>query len=152
MSIAEIVEKHGNDRENLLQILHDMQDGSGDHSLHHDAMVQLSRIMNLTVADIVGTASFYSMFSLRPRGRHVIRLCESPPCYIKGSENILLALEKRLGVSVGGTTGDGLFTLEMTSCLGVCGVAPAMMIDEAVYGNLTEEKVNGIIDGLVKAE
>ena len=151
MSIAEIVEKHGNDRENLLQILHDLQDCSGDHSLHHDAMVQLSRIMNLTVAEIVGTASFYSMFSLRPRGRHVIRLCESPPCYIKGSENILLALEKRLGVSVGGTTGDGLFTLETTSCLGVCGVAPAMMIDETVYGNLTEEKVNGIIDGLVKA-
>lgn len=151
MSIAEIVEKHGNNRENLLQILHDLQDGSGDNSLHHDAIEQLSKIMKLTVSDIVGTASFYSMFSLRPRGRHVIRLCDSPPCYIKGSENILVALEKRLGVSMGATTSDGMFTLETTSCLGVCGVAPAMMIDDVVYGNLTESKVNGILDGMSKA-
>ena len=151
MSMAEIVKKHGNHRENLLQILHDMQDKSGDNSLHHDAIMQLSQIMRIPVADIVGTATFYTMFSLRPRGRHVIRLCESPPCYIKGSENILVALEKRLGISVGATTSDGLFTLETTSCLGVCGVAPAMMIDDVVYGNLTEAKVNSILDSLVKA-
>ena len=151
MNIAEIVRENGNHRENLLQILHAVQAASGDNSLHQDALAQLARIMNLPVSELVGTASFYSMFSLQPRGRHVIRLCESPPCYIKGSENVLLALEKRLGVTLGGTTSDGRFTLETASCLGVCGVAPAMMIDDVVYGNLTGEKVNEIIDRLAPA-
>ncbi len=148
MKIAEIVDKNGNHRENLLQILHDIQDASGDNSLRQDALDELAHIMRLPVSEIVGTASFYSMFSLRPRGRHVIRVCESPPCYIQGSENVLRALEKRLGITVGGTTADGQFTLETASCLGVCGVAPAMMIDDMVYGNLTEAKVNAIIDRL----
>lgn len=151
MNIAEIVEKHGNNRENLLQILHELQTGSNDNSLHQDVLAQLSAIMNLPVAEIVGTATFYSTFSLRPRGRHVIRLCESQPCYIKGSENILTALEKRLGICLGGTTGDGLFTLETAACPGVCDVAPAMMIDDVVYGNLTPEDVPRIVSGhLVK--
>ncbi len=148
MSVADIVEKHGNNRENLLAILHDLQDASGDHSLHREDLSDLARLMGLPVADIVGTASFYSLFSLEPRGRHIIRLCESPPCYIQGSENLLRAMEKRLGITVGQTTGDRLFTLETTSCLGVCGVAPAMMVDDVVYGNLTEEKAAGIVDAL----
>lgn len=151
MKIPDIVEQRGNCRENLLEILHDIQDASGDNSLHQAHLAELAQIMDLPVAEVVGTASFYSMFSLRPRGRHVIRLCESPPCYIQGSENVLQALEKRLGISVGGTTTDGQFTLETASCLGVCGVAPAMMIDDVVYGNLTEKKVNEIIDRMAPA-
>ena len=112
MSIAEIVEKHGNDRENLLQILHDLQDCSGDHSLHHDAMVQLSRIMNLTVADIVGTASFYSMFSLRPRGRHVIRLCESPRATSRARKTYCSRLKKGLGCQSGAPRATGCSRLK----------------------------------------
>ncbi|MCA1808429.1 MAG: NADH-quinone oxidoreductase subunit NuoE [Kiritimatiellia bacterium] len=150
MSIAEIVDKHGNHRENLLNILHDIQDFTADNSLHQNDLQQLSQIMCLPVSEIVGTASFYTMFSLQPRGRHVIRLCESPPCYIKGADNILRALEQKLGVKVGQTTQDHMFTLETTSCLGVCGVAPAMMIDEVVYGNLTEAKVKTIIDEMMR--
>ncbi len=148
MTVAEIIDRRGNSRENLIQILHDIQDASGDNSLHGEKIQELSTLMKIEVADIVGTASFYTMFSLEPRGKHVIRLCDSPPCYIMGSENILSALEKKLGVKIGETTEDGLFTLESTSCLGICGVAPAMMIDEEVYGNLTSRKVSEIIDGL----
>ncbi|MGA2973805.1 MAG: NAD(P)H-dependent oxidoreductase subunit E [Spirochaetia bacterium] len=146
MTVAEIVDKRGNARENLLQILHDIQDQSADHSLHPAELDALARIMTIPVADIVGTASFYTMFSFRPRGRHVIRLCESPPCYIMGEENILAALEAKLGITVGETTPDRQFTLEASSCLGTCGVAPVMMIDDEAYGNLTAEKVVGIID------
>ncbi len=146
MTIQEIVNKHGNDREHLLAILHDVQDGSPDNSLHKEAIETLSHIMDITVADIVGTASFYTMFSLQPRGRHIVRLCESPPCYIAGEENILAALEKRLGVKVGETTADGVFTLETTSCLGACGVAPVMMVDDEVYGHLTESEAVRIIE------
>ena len=148
MTVAEIVSSRGNSRENLLQILHDIQDASGDHSLHPAELQQLSTVMAIPVADIVGTASFYTMFSFRPRGRHVIRLCESPPCWVMGEENLRAALEARLGISMGGTTPDGLFTLETSSCLGTCGVAPVMSVDDEVYGNLTADKAGQIIDRL----
>ncbi len=146
MRVSEIVGKRGKSRENLIQILHDIQDASGDNSLHRDAIEELAKEMELTVADIVGTASFYTMFSLTPRGKHIIRVCESPPCYIMGSENIVQALEEKLEIKMGETTADKMFTLEPTSCLGVCGVAPAMMINDEVFGNLTNQKVSEIID------
>lgn len=151
MTVSAIVKKHGNNRENLLEILHDIQDAAPDRCLHRDALNELSATMGIAVADLVGTASFYTMFSLKPRGRHIIRLCESPPCYILGSENILEALRKRLGIGIGETTSDGMFTLETTSCLGACGVAPVMSIDDEVYGNLTEEKTAAIIDSVAAA-
>ncbi len=152
MTVSEIVESRGNCRENLLQILHDIQDSSGDNSIHTEAIDELSRIMGITVADITGTLSFYTMFSMKPRGRHIIRLCDSPPCYIMGSENILDALQKKLGIKIDGTTPDKAFTLETSSCLGTCGVAPAMMIGDEVYGNLTADKVSKIIDSIRKSE
>lgn len=148
MTVSDIVEKHGNARENLIQILHDIQDASGDNSLHKEALNELSGVMGIPVSEIVSTASFYTMFSLEPRGRHIIRLCESPPCYIMGSENLQRALEGKLGVSLGETTEDRQFTLETTSCLGACGVAPVMSIDEEVYGNLTEAKACDILDSV----
>ncbi|MBT3379576.1 MAG: NAD(P)H-dependent oxidoreductase subunit E [Lentisphaerae bacterium] len=148
MTIAEIVKERGCGRENLIQILHDIQDATPDNSLHEDDLDELASLMNIPVADVVSTASFYTLFSLTPRGRHIIRLCESPPCYIMGEENILAAIREELGVGVGETTEDGTFTLETTSCLGACGVAPVMMIDDVVYGNLTEEKVTAILRGL----
>lgn len=151
MRIQDIVERRGNDRVNLLQILHDIQDASGDNSLHEEALRELSRLMKIPVSEIVGTASFYSLFSLTPRGRHIIRLCESPPCYIMGEENILAAIQRKLGIGIGETTPDRRFTLETTSCLGTCGVAPVMMIGDTVYGNLTEEKVARILDEVAAA-
>jgi NADH:ubiquinone oxidoreductase subunit E len=151
MTVDAIVKKHGNDREQLLSILHDIQTGSPDNSLHREELKELARIMDIPISDIVGTASFYTMFSLKPRGRHIIRLCESPPCYIAGEENILAALERKLGVTLGGTTADGLFTLEATSCLGACGVAPVMMVDDEVYGHLTESKAVAIVERIAVA-
>ncbi|MDT8391822.1 MAG: NAD(P)H-dependent oxidoreductase subunit E [Lentisphaeria bacterium] len=145
ISVADIVNQRGNDRENLLQILHDIQTMNSDNSLHKDDLDQLSDIMGIPESDLVSTLSFYSMFSLKPRGRHIIRLCESPPCHVMGSETVLDALRDILGVAVGETTEDGRFTLETTSCLGTCAVAPVMMIDDTVYGNLTREKVAGIL-------
>jgi NADH:ubiquinone oxidoreductase subunit E len=152
MTVAEIVNTRGNAREYLLQILHDIQDQSADHSLHPAELETLARVMTIPVADIIGTASFYTMFSFKSRGRHVIRLCESPPCYILGEEDILAALEAKLGIAVGETTPDRQFTLETSSCLGTCGVAPVMMIDDEVFGNLTVEKVGGILDRIATAK
>ncbi len=149
-TIAAIVEAHGKERENLLAILTDLQARSEDNSLHRDEIETLSRIMDLPAAEIISTASFYTMFSLTPRGQHIIRVCESPPCYIQGSTNVVEAIEARLAIRMGETTPDRLFTLEYTSCLGACGVAPVMMIDDEVYGNLTTEKVMEILDDLIE--
>ena len=151
MKVSEIVDKHGNARENLIQILHDLQDASGDHSLHREDLEDLAGIMGLSVSDIVGTASFYTMFSLQPRGRHIIRVCVSPPCHIMGDDNILAAVRDKLGVELGETTADRMFTFESSSCLGACGVAPVLSIDDEVYGNLTRAKVHEIIDRIAAA-
>lgn len=152
MNVKEIVRKRGNARTNLVQILHDLQQASGDNSLHREDLEELAKVMGLTAADIRGTASFYSMFSFTPRGRHLIRLCESPPCYIMGEENILEAIRAKLGIDFGETTPDRRFTLEATSCLGACGVAPVMMVDEEIYGNLTETRVAEILDRIARAD
>ena len=146
MITKEIVEKYGNKKENLLQILHDIQNQNPDNCICKEDIYELSEEMKIPVSEIKGTASFYTMFSFTPRGKYVIRVCESPPCHLLGAQTIFEAIESKLGVKAGETTNDGLFTLEGTSCLGVCGVAPAMMINDEVYGNLNEEKIYKILD------
>jgi len=152
MTVRQIVRRHGKARENLLVILHDLQRNRQDNSLWREDLEELSKILGIPVADIVGTASFYTMFSLKPRGRHIIRLCESPPCYIMGEENLREAIRERLGIDFGETTADGSFTLEPTSCLGACGVAPVMMVDDEIYGNLTRVKVGAILERIQAAD
>ncbi len=152
MIIQEIVHKYGNKRENLLQILHEIQNKSERNYLSSEVLQELSEEMKIPIADIKGTASFYTMFSFVPRGKYLIRVCESPPCHLLGAQTIFKAIEDKLGIKEGETTKDGLFTLEGTSCLGICGVAPAMMINEEAYGNLTVEKINQILDLLLEKE
>ncbi len=133
-------------REHLLEMLHDLQDQNPQHYLSDDAMAAVASYLGLALSDVRGTASFYSMFSFAPRGRHIIRICASPPCQLLGATTVLQKLIDVLGIAVGETTTDGLFTLETTSCLGVCGVAPAMMIDDEVYGNLAPEGIEAVIE------
>lgn len=127
----------------LLGILKDVQTRLG--YLSDQAIIEVARETELPASKVYGVATFYSLFSTKPKGEHVIRICESAPCYINGSRDILDVLEDELGISVGETTLDNKFTLEAVSCLGVCGVAPAMMIDDTVYGNLTRERIVEII-------
>ena len=152
MAIKEIVKKYKNKRESLLQILHDIQNISPQNYISEENIKSLSEEMGIPVSDIKGTASFYSMFSFVPRGKYIIRICESPPCHILGAQTIFDAVEKKLGIKTGETTKDDLFTLERTSCLGICGVAPAMMINDEAYGNLSEEKINEILGGIQEKE
>ncbi len=142
----QIIEKYPPLREHMLEMLHDIQDHEPRHYLPREALQAVAEYLDLTVTEVASTVSFYTMFSLEPRGKHIIRVCVSPPCQAMGGSTTLVALKDVLGVSVGETTPDGLFTLETTSCLGVCGVAPAMMIDNDVYGNLTEERIQKVID------
>ncbi|MDD4223850.1 MAG: NADH-quinone oxidoreductase subunit NuoE [Candidatus Cloacimonetes bacterium] len=141
----EICAKHTPDKDNLIQILHDIQDAHPQHYISEEAVQAVAEYLNIPPNHIYGVLTFYTMYSTKPRGSNIIRLCESPPCYIKGSENILRKLKILLGVETGETTKDGLFTLELCACLGVCGNAPVMMVNNDVYGDLTEEKVEEII-------
>ena len=95
---------------------------------------------------------FKTMTRFQPRGRYIIRVCASPPCHIMGSETIFEVISRELQIQKGETTTDGLFTLEETSCLGVCSVAPAVMINDTVYGHLTGEKIKNIIEQIKKKE
>ncbi|MDD3632776.1 MAG: NADH-quinone oxidoreductase subunit NuoE [Candidatus Cloacimonetes bacterium] len=142
----EICEKYAPEKDNLIYILHDIQDNHPQHYIPEEAVQVVSEYLNIPTNHIYGVLTFYTMYSTKPRGKNIIRLCESPPCYIKGSTNVLRKLKTILGVNTGETTKDGMFTLELCSCLGVCGNAPVMMINEDVYGDLTEEKVEEIID------
>jgi len=145
--VNEVLKKYPSaTREDLLDILHDIQESDPHHFLSDEALSDVAAHLGMDLSDIKGTASFYSMFSFSPRGKHVIRICDSPPCQLLGATTVLQKLIDVLGVAVGGTTTDGLFTLETSSCLGMCGVAPAMMIDQEAYGNLTPEKITEIIE------
>ena len=140
-----VLEKYPASAEYMLDMLHDLQEVEPRHFLSGEALRCVAEYLQIPISDVVSTATFYSMYSLEPRGKHIIRICESPPCLLVGAESLIDLLRKQLGIAVGETTEDGVFTLETTSCLGVCGVAPAMMIDEELYGNLTAERVGEII-------
>lgn len=141
----EICSKYEPTKDNLIYILHEIQDTHPQHYISEEAVSVISEYLNVPANHIYGVLTFYSMYSTKPRGKNIIRLCESPPCYVKGSDNMLRKLKTLLGVNVGETTKDGLFTLELAACLGVCGNAPVMMINDDVYGDLNEEKIEEIV-------
>ena len=101
--------------------------------------------LGIPMSDIYGVATFYSQFALEPKGKHIIGVCMGTACYVKNAEPVLKKLELELGVEAGKTTKDGLFTLESTRCLGCCGLAPVMMIDDQVYGRLVPDNIPGIL-------
>ena len=146
--LKSILEKYPPSAEYILDILHEIQDAEPENYLSREALRAAARHVEAPLSRVMSTASFYSMFSLKPRGRHIIRICESPPCLLAGGEGLIALLQEELGVKVGGTSEDGLFTLETTPCLGACKGAPAVMIDKTVYERMTGERLVRIIDEL----
>jgi NADH-quinone oxidoreductase E subunit len=143
--IQEIVDRYRGVPGGLIPALHELQESCGNY-LPEDAITKLADGLRVPANQAFGVATFYTMFSVRPRGENIIRVCDSPPCHLLGSASIIEILEDELGIKVGETTYDNKFTLELTSCLGVCAVAPAMMINEEVYGNLTRDKIPQILN------
>jgi NADH-quinone oxidoreductase subunit F len=141
--IQAAVARHRGRIGNLLPVLQEAHKILGHIPL--DMQIVLSAELNVPGCRIFDTLSFYSMAAWQPKGRHIIRLCHSPCCHVMGSDNILGILEEELGIQVGGVTTDRLFTLEFSACLGVCEVAPAIQIDEVVYGHLNREKIRQIL-------
>lgn len=143
--VAEIVARIGSTPDSLIPVLHETQKAFGH--LTEEAMRHIADRLSVPYSKVYGVATFYSLFTTKPKGANIIRLCESAPCHINGAPQVLDAIKEELGIGVGDTTADGKFTLEFSSCLGVCGVAPAIMINDTVYGNLTPEKVKEVLRG-----
>ncbi len=144
--VRQTVEQFGRDRHQLLEILGHLQRGRS--YLEKETLLAVAEELDLPAAEVYGTATFYSLYSTVPRGKHIIRVCENAPCHIDGAAAVLAAVQAYLGLQVNETTEDGRFTLETTSCLGICSAAPALMIDDDVHGNLTPESAVGILKNL----
>ena len=145
MDKRDILHKFPPSMENVLLILHEFQNCNPHHYLPEDDLAMIAEYLNVPYSSVYGVVSYYTMFSLMPRGKHIIRVCNSPVCQMADTSEILAALRKILKLDVGATTADGVFTLETTECLGQCDSAPGMSIDEQYYGNLTARKVKNIL-------
>lgn len=113
--------------------------------ISEEMTARLAEELGLRENELFGTTTFYSFLSRGPIGRHVIRFCRCLPCSVRGGDELLDALEAYLGVRAGATTADGRFTLQMVNCIGACDVAPALMVDETRYGNLSPGKVGELL-------
>jgi NADH-quinone oxidoreductase subunit E len=130
--------------ETLVDVMHELQDACG--YLTDEAVEAAAGIVGVSAVKVEGLATFYNLFYRRPVGRKVIHVCDSISCWVVGMDNIFEHLKKRLGVDIGGTTEDGAFTLLPICCLGACHEAPAMMVDGTIYGNLTPQRIDEILE------
>ena len=146
--VKELSDKHGHDRENLLPIL---QNIVKKHSyLNDDAMVEVAKELDISAAEVYGTASFYTFLDTQVRGKYIIRVCKTITCSMKGKSDIIQTLEDILKIKVGETTADRQFSLIETNCIGWCHKAPAILVNDMPYTELTPEKVSEIIKDYMK--
>lgn len=149
--VCQILDKYQHSPRKLIAILQEMQAEYG--YLPEELMTFVATALKISPAAVFGVATFYSHFTLSPKGRHLVRLCDGTACHVKKSTGILEALQKELGLSdEKSTTTDGLFTVETVACLGACGLAPVLVIDEAVHGLMTPEAAVELIREIKAAE
>jgi NADH:ubiquinone oxidoreductase subunit E len=148
--IEQAVEHQGAQRASVIPILGEINEIFGYIPI--ESLGKIRRLINapeegLFLADshLYATASFYSMFSLKPLGKHVIHFCESAPCHVVGAREVLESIQDYLGIQAGETTKDNQFTLLTTSCIGICAVGPVILVDDDLHGNVTPERVPGIL-------
>lgn len=144
IKVLDIINRHKEVDGGLIPVLHGVQELYG--YLPEEALRLVSEGLEIPMTEIYGVASFYHYFSLVPKGEHIIRVCLGTACYVKGSQLIINRLTQELGISVGETTKDNKFTIEATRCLGACGLAPVMTVDNKVYGKVTLDDVRRILD------
>jgi NADH-quinone oxidoreductase subunit E len=143
--VLAIIEAKGKSREQLLSILLAIQNASGKNYIHEKWARIVANHLDLPLSKVYDVLTFYSMFSTTPRGKYVIEICKSTPCHISKSDVIAKMFENELGVKIGETTTDKLFTLLYTACVGACDIGPVAKIGEIFYGNLTQEKIANMI-------
>ena len=134
--------------DNLIQMLNEIQEHYGYVPM--EAQKQLSEFLSIPMAQIYGVVTFYSRFSLKPKGKYNISVCLGTACFVKGSQKIMDRLLERLKIQPGETTEDGLFSIEETRCVGACGLAPVFTVNGEVYGKATVQKLDQVLDELMK--
>ncbi len=149
-TVKELADKHGREQKSLMPILQGIIQKERYISEH--ALIEIARELDISTAEVFGMATFYSFLDTDVRGKYVIRVCKTITCAMKGKNQILLALENSLKIKVGETTPDKKFTILETNCLGWCHKAPAMLINDDVYTELTTESVHKIIEEYKKRE
>lgn len=141
--LSRIIADHKGKPGALIPVLHEAQQLFG--YLPADVQQIIAEGLDVPLSEIDGVITFYSLFTSQPRGKYKIGVCMGTACYVKGAAKVVEELKKQLNVEINGTTRDGLFTLEITRCLGACGLAPVMTIGDDVYGRLTPDKIPEIL-------
>ena len=142
--ILEICDRYANDKTPLMMILSDIQKEYGYIPLEVQEIV--SQRTGVSVAEIYGVVTFYSFFSLTPKGKYVIGVCLGTACYVKGAQQVLDKFSEIIGIKPGETSADGMFTLDALRCIGACGIAPAVTINGKVYPKLTVDAIPKIVE------
>ena len=146
----EILEQYKEDKENLIPILNDIQEKYG--YIPKVSQLEISEYLNIPMAEIYGVITFYSRFTLKPKGKYNISVCLGTACFVKGSQAILDRLKDRLKLEEGKTSLDGKFSIDTTRCVGACGIAPVFTVNNEVYGHATVKKLDEVIDNIKKEE
>ena len=118
--------------------------------LPEEVQIMIAEGLDIPLSEVYGVSTFYSLFTLNPKGKYKISVCLGTACYVKGAGDVLEAVEKKLNIAPGGITADGLFSLEACRCIGACGLAPVMTINEDVYGRLTPAQIGPILDQYIQ--
>ena len=142
--INEICDRYANEKTPLMMILSDIQKEYGYIPLEVQELV--SERTGVSVAEIYGVVTFYSFFSLKPKGKYVIGVCLGTACYVKGAQQVIDKFSDILGIKPGETTADGMFTIDALRCIGACGIAPAVTINGKVYPKVSISSIQGIVD------
>jgi len=140
----------GKQKSALLPVLHLAQDSFGGW-LSTETMDYVAELLQITPIEVYEVATFYSMYNLKPVGKYMFEVCQTGPCMLRGSDDIIAYIGEKLGIKPGETTSDGMFTLKTVECLGACGYAPMMQLGKHYREHLTKEKVDAIIDECRKA-
>ncbi|AZO93396.1 NADH-quinone oxidoreductase subunit NuoE [Halocella sp. SP3-1] len=141
--LREILEGYEKDEKYLIPILQDAQDEYG--YLPEDVLKEIATFLDMSLSQVYGVVTFYTQFHLEPRGKNILRVCMGTACHVRGGAEVLQAVQDELGIENGETTEDLKFTLETVACIGACGLAPVMMINDDTHGRLTPEKVKDIL-------
>lgn len=146
--VRELVEKHGKSRNSLMPVLQAIV--STEKYLSEDAMIYVAHELDLSAAEVYGTASFYTFLDTVPRGKNIVRICKTITCHMKGKDEIIKAISEVLKIKVGETTHDKKFTLLTANCLGWCHKGPVMLVNDEIFPELTPQKALEVIEKYTK--
>ncbi|MDD3839599.1 MAG: NADH-quinone oxidoreductase subunit NuoE [Clostridia bacterium] len=141
--LKKVIDQHKGKNGDLMPIMHEAQHIFG--YLPFEVQNYIAEELNIPLTDVYGVATFYAQFTLQPKGKYQIGICLGTACYVRGAQKVVERVESELGIKVGQTTEDGKFTLDATRCLGACGLAPVMMINDDVHGRLVPDDIPKIL-------